>query len=93
MSSGSCNGCRECAEIRVWVFSDDDFNMESENVTGGSQKLFRFNRPGGWPVAFTSRNRHVVIRSIPGVPKACKSVPEGQKTARDNPEPSPKEKP
>ena len=50
-----------------WVFSDDDFSMESNNVAEAVRGCLGTRGPKEWPAAFTSSDGNVVIRSLKGL--------------------------
>ena len=56
-----------------------------KNVTGAVKNCFGSTGPEAWPVAFTSSNGHVVIRSISGRSQGLQIRAEGQKAGGDTP--------
>ena len=52
-------------KAEYWVFSEDDFSMESNNVDSAVRNCLGMRGPNDWPLVFRSSDGRVVIRSLP----------------------------
>jgi hypothetical protein len=52
------------AQAELWVFTEDDFAMESKNVATAAKRCLGSLGPEDWPVVFRSSDGRVVVRSL-----------------------------
>jgi hypothetical protein len=79
-SVGHLMDVAKAVNAEYWVFADDDFSMESKNVSAAVRSCLGPAGPSDWPVVFKSNDGRVVIRSLiktPGYINPCRSKSGG----------------